>query len=276
MTYFSPSTIDEALEFLARDAATVVAGGTDFYPSLPQGDMPDVVLDLTGVKEMRGISQSAAGWRIGGATTWADIAHADLPPVFDTLKQAACEVGSVQIQNVATLAGNLCNASPAADGVPPLLSLDASVELVSMSGARRVPLNEFITGPRQTALATGELLAAVHIPCQPEGATSAFVKLGSRKYLVISIAMVSVVLDVKAGRIQAARVAVGACSPVAMRLNGLENSLIGCAIEDLAIDPIHLAGLAPIDDVRADAGYRRDAVVTLCQRALAKAAGVEA
>jgi CO/xanthine dehydrogenase FAD-binding subunit len=124
----------------------------------------------------------------------------------------------VQIQNSGTVAGNLCNASPAADGVPPLLALDASVELASVAGTRRLKLDDFILGPRRTARRADELLAAILIPKPRAAAHSHFLKLGARRYLVISIAMVAAAIESERGKITTARVAVGACGPVAQRL----------------------------------------------------------
>src|SRR5262249_12973399 len=153
---------------------------------------------------------------------------ASLPPLFDGLKLAAREVGGVQIQNAGTLAGNLCNASPAADGVPALLALDAVVELAGPGGERSLPLERFILGPRRTALQTGELATAIRVPKPRGAARSHFLKLGARKYLVISIVMVAATIEVAAdGRVAAAKVAVGACSPVAQRLRMLEMRLAG-------------------------------------------------
>jgi CO/xanthine dehydrogenase FAD-binding subunit len=272
-SYFAPQTLDEAIEVMVAHAPDIVAGGTDFFPSRGRSPLDRNLLDITRMPELRAFSVSDAGWRIGAATTWSDLVHADLPPAFDALRAAAREVGSVQIQNAGTVAGNLCNASPAADGVPPLLVLDARVELAGPDGQRQVPLAEFLKGPRQTDLRSGEIMVALHGPPVPQGATSAFEKLGARRYLVISIAMtaVLVVLD-EAGLIAEARVAVGACSPVACRLPGLEAALVGQSPDDLRIDPDVLPELAPISDVRADARYRAEAVPHQIKRALQKAA----
>src|SRR5712671_6018930 len=139
----------------------VLSGGTDFYPALGDRIAQEPVMDISGLRELRGVSTEANYIRIGGLTTWSDIIRAPLPRCFDALKAAAREVGSVQIQNRGTVAGNLCNASPAADGVPPLLALDAEVELVSTSGMRRMPLGDFITGNRKTLRRPDEMLTAV-------------------------------------------------------------------------------------------------------------------
>jgi CO/xanthine dehydrogenase FAD-binding subunit len=268
--YLRPTRLDEALQALARPR-TVLAGGTDFYPARVGRAIDEDVLDITGITALRGISSSAHGWRIGATTTWSELLDATLPPLFDGLKQAAREVGGRQIQNAGTLAGNLCNASPAADGVPPLLALDAEVELAGSAGSRRLPLAAFITGNRRTALGPGELMVAIHIARPAHDARSAFYKLGARRYLVISIAMAAATLEIDAGRIAAARVAVGACSAVAQRLPLLEAALVGASLDQRLgnrVEATHLAPLKPIDDVRGSAAYRRDAVITVLRRLL--------
>ena len=193
--------------------------------------------------------------------------------MFGGLKQAAAQVGGRQIQNVGTLAGNLCNASPAADGVPPLLALDAQVELRSVRGTRVLPLAAFVLGPRRTARAGDELMTAVLVPHRDAG--SVFLKLGARRYLVISISMVAITLGLdEAGRVTHAAVAVGACGPVATRLPGLERALLGRSPAAVIPTAEHLAGLAPIDDARAPASYRLDATLELLRRGLAGVQGL--
>ena len=272
MSYLAPRSLGEALEALGSGGVRVLAGGTDLYPALRDRPVTFPVLDIGRIAELRGIARTAdGGWRIGAATTWTDVINAALPDAFDGLKAAAREVGSIQIQNAGTVGGNLCNASPAADGVPPLLTLDAAVELASVRGNRVLPLAEFVTGVRTTARQPDELLTAVLVPPQPEAACAAFRKLGSRRYLVISIAMVATLVVADAtGRIADARIAVGACSPVARRLPALERTLRGQPVAAAAaqVRPEHLAPLAPIDDVRASAAYRLHAVAVLLRRAL--------
>ena len=275
--YLKPKTLEEAVSVLASTGGQILAGGTDFYPSLgerlPQGH----VVDITSLGEIRGISIEKEWVRIGGLTTWSDVIRAPLPRCFDALKAAAREVGSVQIQNRGTVAGNLCNASPAADGVPPLLALDAEVELASAAGRRRVPLAQFIAGNRKTLRRADEILAAVLVPRRGEDAASAFLKLGARRYLVISISMVAAVMQSdESGRVADARVAVGSCSASAQRLSELEHALVGMAasagIGDV-VNAEHLSQLSPIDDIRATAAYRRDASLTLVRRALEACVG---
>ena len=268
--YLRPTCLEEALQALARPW-TVLAGGTDFYPARVGRAIDENVLDIGGIAALRGISAAPAGWRLGATTTWTELLEAELPPLFDGLKQAASEVGGRQIQNAGTIAGNLCNASPAADGVPPLLALDAEVELAGRAGSRRLALSSFLTGNRRTVLAPGELMVAIHVPRPAREARSAFVKLGARRYLVISIAMAAATLEIDGNKVAVARIAVGACSAVAQRLPALEAALVGAPLESLAtrVEAAQLAPLAPIDDVRGSAGYRRDAVVTLLRRLLA-------
>jgi CO/xanthine dehydrogenase FAD-binding subunit len=270
-SYIKPRTLDEAMALLAAGEFQILSGGTDFYPALGDRVVRGPVVDVSGLGELRGVSTDADYFRIGGLTTWSEIIRTPLPRCFDALKSAAREVGGVQIQNRGTVAGNLCNASPAADGVPPLLALDAEVELVSNVGVRRLPLADFIVGNRKTQRNAAELLAAVLVPRALENAASMFVKLGARRYLVISISMVAVVVLVRERRILQARVAVGSCSAVARRLRALEDELVGASVREGlggVVRPEHLAPLSPIDDVRATAEYRMDASLRLVQRAL--------
>lgn len=273
MGYATPDTLADAVAHLAAGQPRIIAGGTDFFPALGDRPAPAEILDISRIDELRTISRTANGWRIGAAARWSDIIKADLPACFDCLKLAAREVGSLQIQNAGTIAGNLCNASPAADGVPPLLTLDARVELTSTKGTRELALSDFITGVRKTALETGEIVSAILIPAMPEGGRGHFLKLGARKYLVISIAMVSAVTWTDAqGAIAGARVAVGSCSAVATRLPGLEAALPGKTASDLAAMPeiwsAHLSGLAPISDIRGSDAYRLDAAQEICRSAV--------
>ena len=277
--YLRPADLVLALGALAAPGPTgapwvVVAGATDHYPArvgrLPRED----VLDVTAIAALRGVEAVDGGWRIGALTTWTDLAEADLPPLFDGLRAAALAIGGLQIQARATVVGNVCNASPAADGVPNLLAMDSVVELSSAAGPRQVPISEFVTGNRRTVRRPDELVTGLVVPA-PMPAThvrSAFEKLGSRAYLVISIAMVAAVVEIGVdGRIARARVAVGACSEVAQRLTGLEADLAGrpASPETAAIvGAAHLEALSPIDDVRGTAAYRRDAAVVLVRRAL--------
>ncbi|MDQ6435873.1 xanthine dehydrogenase family protein subunit M [Mesorhizobium sp. LHD-90] len=277
--YAKPKTVEEALRLLKEDRWRILAGGTDFYPAQGVRPIREDVLDINGLADLRGIAETDHFWIFGARTSWTDVVRATLPPAFDALRQAAREVGSVQIQNAGTIAGNLCNASPAADGVPPLLALDAEVELRSAGGVRIVPLFGFILGNRKTALRDDELLAAIRVPKSSAAGRSAFVKLGARRYLVISIAMAAARIRLDDdGRIAYAAVAVGSCSAVARRLRGVEAAVVGAASGDELADAVRTAPLpeiAPIDDVRGSADYRREAAREIVLRAVAAAAEPE-
>ncbi|MER8463107.1 xanthine dehydrogenase family protein subunit M [Mesorhizobium sp. M1409] len=274
--YAKPTSVDEALALLGEGAWRILAGGTDFYPA--QGSKPfrDNVLDINGLAALRGIAETGGHFVIGARTTWTDIVRHSLPPSFDALKQAAREVGSAQIQNVASVAGNLCNASPAADGVPALLVLDAEVELRSVAATRHLPLQDFILGNRRTALLPGEMVTAIRVPKRSATGTSAFVKLGARRYLVISIAMVAARLVVENGIVAEAAVAAGSCSVVAERLAGVEAALRGLPAGQALADAVlsaPMGELSPIADVRGSAEYRLDAVREIVARAVLAAVG---
>lgn len=247
--YWRPRELGAALDILAGEGAQPIAGGTDIMPARANaaawdGAADGALLDLSALASLRGIAREGEHWRIGAGTTWAELRDAALPPGFRALQEAARQVGGRQVQARGTLGGNLCNASPAADGVPPLLVLDAAVELASPSGVRRLLLSDFILGNRRTALGRGELLTAVHVPAERATVPSVFLKLGARSHLVISICMVAADAE--------GRVAVGACSEVA-RLMGD-------------------APLSPITDVRAPAAYRHAAAAELVARARARLA----
>jgi CO/xanthine dehydrogenase FAD-binding subunit len=274
MTRFErPRSVAEAASLLAAGDWALLAGGTDLYPAHVGRPIARPVLDLSRVEGLRGIRRTGSGWTIGATTTWTDVLRADVPPLFDALKAAAREVGGMQIQNAGTVAGNVCNASPAADGMPALLALDAEVELLSAAGSRRLPLAQFVLGSRRTARRPDELVSALHLPARGARARSVFMKLGGRRYLVISITMVAVLLELDdaVDRVVHAAVAVGSCSAVAQRLPALEARLVGhpaTALAD-AVAPDDLGPLTPIDDVRGSAAYRLDATATLLRRALA-------
>lgn len=271
--YFRPNDLRSALAWLADHDATIAAGCTDLFPATTAQHLAGPILDITAIPELRGISADDTHWRLGATTTWSDLIAADLPASFDALKLAAREVGSRQIQNVATLAGNLCNASPAADGVPCLLTLDAEVELRSHRAERVLPLSDFITGVRRIDRAPDELVTAIRVPRASADGSSAFLKLGARKYLIISIAMVAARLVERDGLIDDIAVSVGACSATAVRLGDVEAALVGQpaspAIADRAADALVARALSPIDDLRSDADGRQVIAGELVRRCIA-------
>jgi CO/xanthine dehydrogenase FAD-binding subunit len=284
MPFERPSSLNAALSLLSQGFLPL-AGGTDYYPGKVGKPINESLVDVTQVSELRGFSMADGRLTMGALTTWRAcidyIGLATTPRVLLALSQAAREVGGWQIQNRGTLGGNLCNASPAADGVVALLALDAQINLVSqVAGVQRIrslPLERFVLGNRQTAIAAGELLKDASLQMLSEKARSAFLKLGHRRYLVISIAMVAVVVDFDQNDcLSHCRIAVGACSKAAVRVKDLEAKLLGVnrtQVIRIAEDFVSLANdvITPMTDVRGSAEFRYDAVQTLIVRALSQA-----
>ncbi|MGB7184682.1 MAG: FAD binding domain-containing protein, partial [Burkholderiaceae bacterium] len=266
-----PQQLRDALQLMNQHTVTVMAGGTDIYPAHVGRSVKGTVLDISALSELSQVRSIAVNGEVflelGAALTWTSLVRRRDPllrsPWLDGLVMAAAEVGGVQIQNRGTLAGNLCNASPAADGVPALMALDASVVLISIQGERVLPLHKFITGPRQTALMPNELVRAIRlpVPMSTDRSHAAFLKLGHRRYLVISAVMVAARLDWRDNRVAAAAIAVGSCSPVAIRLPALENDLLGqspanvIALSGRPLPGATLSALSPISDLRGSDHY---------------------
>jgi CO/xanthine dehydrogenase FAD-binding subunit len=274
MRYFRPAILAEALDIRRGEDVAIIAGGTDIYPAHATrrawGDpVHKDVLDISRLAELRGIEDRGDRIRIGALATWTDLIRADLPPLFNGMKDAARQVGGLQVQNRGTVVGNACTASPAGDGIPNLLALDAAFEIAGPSPAL-VPATDFFAGYRTTACGPQDIVTGILVP--KRGGRGRFAKLGTRRYLVISIAMVAAIVETdSADRIISARVAVGACSTVSRRLPALEADLAGVPVEDAAslVARRHLADLSPIDDVRASAAYRMAAARALVADCLA-------
>ncbi len=275
--YFRPRTLEEALHIRASRPVTILAGGTDVYPArtarVGWGDLRHAdILDVSAIDGLRGIETTATHYRFGSLVTWTALRRAALPAAFAGYRAAAAEIGGVQIQNRATLVGNICTASPAGDGIPCLLTLEAEIELASQSGCRVVPVSEFIDGYRHNICRPDEIVTAILIPKPSLRARGSFVKLGARRYLVISIAMAAGIVTVADnGTIEQARIAVGACTPIAQRLPVLEAALIGRMLSEAPeiVDQSHLVALTPIDDIRASGAFRRAAALQIVRDLLA-------
>lgn len=288
-TVYKPTELDQALGIVAgaQSPVVVLAGGTDLYPAHVGRKFAGPVLDISQITSLASIEliehNKQSMLRIGAAVKWSALtgySHQTLRlPMFDCLVMAAREIGGLQIQNLGTVVGNLCNASPAADGVPALQALDAQIRLVSQSGAREMSLIDFITGPRKTALRRDEIVESILIPMPTEQLDSAshsmFLKLGHRRYLVISAVMSAVRLDWQGDTVIGAAVSVGACGPTAYRLTAIEELLIGsdpaqlAKISQTAFTSDALSALAPIDDLRGSARYRINAADQLIRRSVA-------
>jgi CO/xanthine dehydrogenase FAD-binding subunit len=274
--FLRPGTLNEALDALAQTRGTILSGGTDLFPAFTGSQLPGTIIDISRISELKGVRFIPKFVEIGGRTTWSEVLAADLGPGFDGLRAAAREIGGMQIQNQGTVAGNICNASPAADGVAALLALDAEVTLVSRGSLRTISLEDFVLGNRTTMRQPSEILTSLRVPRRWENAASTFLKLGARRYLVISIVMVAANLHIDSeGRVREAAICVGSCSARALRLRALERALVGVAAGPelhALVRNEHFSVLSPIDDLRGSAAYRQDAAQTLVRRTLEECA----
>jgi xanthine dehydrogenase small subunit len=267
-----PRSLDEALRSLEEDPALVpTAGCTDLMVRGPEAlHRMDRVIDLLGVPELRGIREVDGGLEIGATTSFSEIRRsAAVRSAFPILAEAAALVGGWQIQNRATLGGNMANASPAGDSLPVLLALDAVVVAAGTGGFREIPYSGFHTGYRRTALKPGEIVARVRLPYLPEGGFQAFRKVGTREAQSISKVVVALAGRLADGKIAELRLAAGSVAATPVRLRAAEEALRGAAPGAPAAD---LAGreaareITPIDDVRSTADYRRFALERVVRR----------
>ena len=270
--YYRPENINDAITTLSKGELTIAAGCTDLFPKTQEDSLGRNILDISAIKSLKSITIEKEFRRIGSGVTWTDLENEKLPNCYDMLKECSLQVGSRQIQNLGTIGGNLCNASPAADGVPCLLSLDASVELISTNGKRILKLDDFIKGSRNTELKKNEILSAILIPQKTERGHSSFVKLGARKYLVISIAMVACKINLDGDIISDIAISIGSCSAVARRLGELENTLIGKNVNsDLTQDIYNFdykKHISPINDIRGTDSYRLEVAKVLVKNSI--------
>lgn len=268
----TPSNLPEALILLGEDPSLVpIAGCTDLMvaDAVERNDLPGV-LDLTGVPELRGIRRVEGMLEIGSTTTFSEIGEsAEVRDLFPALARASRVIGGWQIQNRATLGGNIANASPAGDSLPVLLVLGATVVVVSTGGERRIPYTEFHIGYRQTALEPGELIDRILLPLPAADAVQAFRKVGTREAQAISKVVVAMLGRVVGGEIADYRLAAGSVAPTPVRLTAVENSIVGrSAGEETASLAGRLAreSVTPIDDVRSTATYRAFAFERVVRR----------
>lgn len=268
-SYYRPDNLEEALEFLNEQPRILLAGGTDFFPARVGKPINENVLDITGINSLRSIEIRSESIKIGALTTWSDIVQSNLPPAFNGLKKAAITIGGIQTQNAATICGNICNASPAADSVPNLMALEARVKLQSSNETRILKLEDFLLGNRKTSRKPNELVSEILIPNHNDNSSGNFEKLGARAYLVISIVMVGAVVELDNQQtVLKLKIAVGSCSPVAKRLRLLEKEAVGQKITSIKIEQKHIDSLKPINDIRATADYRYNIIPELLIRAI--------
>jgi len=273
--YHRPRSLAQAVRLMEdHPEARFIAGGTDLMVSLRAGsERPPALISLGRVAELRGITNGDPT-RIGALTTIAEILeHQELAQRFPLLREAALPFGSMQIRNLATLGGNLCNASPAADMAPALLVLGARVEMSGPSGDRELPLSEFFVGPGETRREPGEVLTTILLPPSPTGARHGFRRKG-RVAMDLAIASVAVSVVTEGERCTHVRVAAGAVAPCPLRLVGAEDVLEGHAADAERMAQARARverEVSPITDLRAGADYRRQLTGVLFQRALVSA-----
>jgi CO/xanthine dehydrogenase FAD-binding subunit len=259
----SPRTLDEMVRCLNADPDLVpIAGCTDLMVGSTESRAELTrVIDLLGVAELRGIRSREGMLEIGSTTTFSEIRRDDsVRRDYPALAAAAAVVGGWQIQNRATLGGNMANASPAGDSLPALLALDAQVVLIGPRGERAIPYREFHTGYRATALGQGEVVGWVRLPMPPPGSRQYFRKVGTRLAQAISKVVVALVGRCEEGRIIDYRLAAGSVAATPVRLSAVEEAVIGRQCDPAAAEDagrLAAASVEPIDDVRSTAEYRR-------------------
>jgi carbon-monoxide dehydrogenase medium subunit len=276
--YLAPTSMQQALEWLNthRGRARILAGGTDLYLRLRKAVfLPDYVIDLKRVPRLDYITPNRGGGvQIGPTTLQDEIARSSMiQELYPALAEAAAWVGSVQTRNRATVVGNLCNASPAADTAPALLSYGARVKIASAQGERTLGLEEFFVGPGRTALQDNELMAEILLPAPARQSGAAFFRR-TRTAMDIAVVCGAAMLQLSNGTCQNARIALGAVGPTPLRATRAEAALQGQALTEQVIeDASRLASeeARPIDDVRSTAAYRREMVRVLTRRGLRQA-----
>jgi aerobic carbon-monoxide dehydrogenase medium subunit len=282
--YIEPSSIAETVALLARygDRARVLAGGTDVLTALKEGwEHPEWIISLGRISDLATIRyDEREGLRIGALAT---VRSAETSPTvrshYPALAAAAGTLASVQIRNLATVAGNLCRAAPSADMAPILVALQADVRLVGPTGERIVALGSFFIGPGRTVLSRDELLTEIRVPPPSPGAGAAYTKHSPRRAMDLAVVGVAVAMTLDGPLCRDARIVLGAVAPTPLRARLAEQSLIGQkATPALAEQVGRLAAseAQPISDVRGSAGYRRAMVALLTKRAVLQAANAAA
>jgi len=275
MNYQAPTSLDAAVDILASTAGecSILAGGTDLLVRM-RSDMaePDTVLDIKRIDSLRTITEEDGGWRIGAAVSGAEMAeHEELIAAWPGVVEAVNLIGSTQIQGRCTMAGNLCNASPAADSVPALVAAGAIARIAGPDGIRDVAVEEVPTGPGKTSLKRGELVASIILSARPPRSGDAYLRFIPRTEMDIAVVGcgVSLTLD-DAGTCTRARVALGAVAPTVLLVEDAADCLIGTPVDDAALDALANAcskAAKPIDDKRGTAEYRVHMAGVLARRA---------
>jgi carbon-monoxide dehydrogenase medium subunit len=274
MRYVTPSTTREAAALLKDEAgaAFVLAGGTDLLVRMKLGHIePALVVDIKRIPAMSTLSHSAKGTSIGAAVSGAQLAeHKGLVRAWPGVVEATNLIGSDQVQSRCTMAGNLCNASPAADSVPALIAARAKAVVVGTTRRRTVPVEKIVTGPGQTSLAPGELIEAILLPARPARSGDAYLRFIPRTEMDIAVVGAAVNLTLERGKVKTARVVLGAVAPTAVVVPAAARAIIGTKLDDAALDKLAAACSAacnPIDDKRGTIEYRTKVAGVLGKRA---------
>lgn len=276
--FHAPRDWGELLSLRETEGSQVIAGGTDLLPLMRSRQVkPRLVIDLQWVPNLRFIRSEAGLMEIGSMTTHAELARSVLCANYaPLLADAARCVGSPQIRTRGTIGGNIATASPAGDTLPPLLVLGAELVLVSNRGERRVSLEEALLGPGHSVVGADEVVSSIVFPCLPSGTGSAFLKVGRRRAVAVSVASIALSLRMQDSVVREIRIAAGAVAPTPIRCRAAENELKGSRLDD---DSLRRAGEAlqgeidPISDGRGTASCRRLTAEVLLKRAVKQAAG---
>lgn len=278
--FSSPTSIQDAIQSLASSTGTtkVLAGGTDLLVQLRAGMIsPDHIVDLKRIPELKAIGEENGGFRIGAAVAGAELSeHKDIPNVWPGVVEGLDLIGSTQIQGRASLGGNLCNGSPAADSVPAMIAAGATCKIVGPDGEREAKVEDIVVGPGRTSLANNEFVVSFFLPQRPARSGDAYLRLIPRTEMDIAVVGAGVSLSLDAdGTCNAARVALGAVAPTPLLLEDAAAAIVGTKLDDAALDK--LAALAsaacnPIDDKRGTIAYRTKVAGVLARRAAVIAA----
>ena len=277
MRYEAPETLDAAVGLLARESGQVkvLAGGTDVLVQI-HADMidPDVIVDIKKIAEMREIANEDGAWRVGAAVTGKELMDtADFNEAWPGVMDGVRLIGSVQVRGRATMGGNLCNASPAADSVPPLIAARAIATVIGPNGTREVPVEDIAIGPGKTSLEAGEFVVSFKLPKRPANSGDAYLRFTPRTEMDIAVVGCSVNLTLDdTGTCTDAIVSLGAVAARALIVGDAAKALIGTKVDDAAMDALGAAASAaatPIEDKRGTVEFRTEVAGVLAQRAAA-------
>jgi aerobic carbon-monoxide dehydrogenase medium subunit len=275
MRYEAPASLEQAVALLAtaRGEARVLAGGTDLLVQMRTDVVePELLVDIKGIAELRQIHEEAGGFSVGAAVTGAELKeHPRLKAVWPGVVEAANLIGSTQIQGRATMGGNLCNGSPAADSVPALIAAGAKASVVGRNGRREVPVEDVMLAPRKLSLAKGEIIVSFRLPPQPQRAADAYLRFIPRTEMDIAVVGCGVWLALDAvGTCTAARIALGAVAERPLLVAEAGRALVGSTLDEAALQKLDAAARAacrPIDDKRGTKDFRVKIAGVLARRA---------